>query len=340
MITLERDRLVIRFPHLGERAGLSIDFQRTLRIPDDGQDYDLPPGFGRFPLRHIEDYDLGAKNHRKSRGGVLMPMFQTDALWMNFDSFNDDGVALPVAVKIGAGKINAVSGESWSDGLHQDPQDYVVIPNQPWLDGFNVEKGKVRQFVAMPLGQGYTVEEQFNPESDVGGIQIEAIPMKADLYEVLKERDGASSSIRFSIAPPQAMYCASAPAESEMGLGGGGSMRQTIFNDRYGKDAWDLDKRQRCFVMISNAEQWMSITGEEPPLSPLSAADYSKAGLPWFEYYGGDQEAIAGAKALGQIKSIKDLAKEKRDPILVDDAENLTYNVKTIHKGSVSDGSW
>nr|WP_213394460.1 hypothetical protein [Yoonia sp.] len=60
---------------------------------------------------------------------------------------------LPVALKIGAGKINAVSGEKWGDGLSKDPQNYVVLPNQPWLDGFNVEKGKVRQFVAMPLGQ-------------------------------------------------------------------------------------------------------------------------------------------------------------------------------------------
>ena len=34
------------------RAGetLGITFQRTLRIPDDGGVYPLPPGLGRFPI--------------------------------------------------------------------------------------------------------------------------------------------------------------------------------------------------------------------------------------------------------------------------------------------------
>ena len=40
--------------------GFSLVFQRTLRIPDDGRDYPLPPGLGRFPLRHIDDYILHA----------------------------------------------------------------------------------------------------------------------------------------------------------------------------------------------------------------------------------------------------------------------------------------
>lgn len=31
---------------------------------------------------------------------------------------------------------------------------YLVAPDQPWLDGFCVQKGLIRQFVAMPLGQG------------------------------------------------------------------------------------------------------------------------------------------------------------------------------------------
>jgi hypothetical protein len=59
MISLENDQLVIRFPGIGDDVGIRIDFQRTLRIPDDDREYHLPPGLGRFPLRHIEDFDLG-----------------------------------------------------------------------------------------------------------------------------------------------------------------------------------------------------------------------------------------------------------------------------------------
>ena len=337
MITLEHEQLVFRFPHIDEDVGVCIDFQRTLRLPDDGHDYHLPPGLGRFPLRHVEDFDLVASNHRKARGGIIMPMFQTDALWLHFDSLSFGQSELPVALKIGAGKINAISGEKWEDSLSQDPQNYVVLPEQPWLDGFNVEKGKVRQFVAMPLRQGYTVEEQVDPESDVGGIQIEAFPMKRAAYEKLKAQREEASSVRFSLS--MSMVC-EASKSFEMGLGMGGSMRQEIYDDEYGLDAWDLDNSQRCFIMLTNAEQWMAITGEEPPLSPISAEDYSKAGLPWFDYYDGDRKSIEGAKALGNIKSIKTIAHEKRDPVWPEKKSSLDNLVKKIKGMNVSDGSW
>jgi len=44
MITLENDTLVFRFPELHDDARCRVDFQRTLRLPDDGNDYPLPPG--------------------------------------------------------------------------------------------------------------------------------------------------------------------------------------------------------------------------------------------------------------------------------------------------------
>ena len=49
MITLEADRLVFRFPEVHEDAACAIEFQRTLRIPDDERAYPLPPGLGRLP---------------------------------------------------------------------------------------------------------------------------------------------------------------------------------------------------------------------------------------------------------------------------------------------------
>lgn len=335
MISLEYDQLVIRFPDIGDDVGISIDFQRTLRIPDEDREYHLPPGLGRFPLRHIADYNLGKSEKRKARGGIIMPMFQSDALWLNFQSLGFERPNLPVALKIGAGKINAVSGEKWSDGLSQDPQNYVVLPEQPWLDGFNVAKGVVRQFVVMPLGQGYTVEEQIDTESDVGGIQIEAIPMKAQCYEKLVAREAAREGevMRAPISDEAAEWM-------DMGLGMGGSMRQEIYDDKYGINSWDLENRQRCFVMLANAQQWMSITGEEPPLSPISAEQYSKAGLPWFDYFDGDKKAIEGAKALGKVQSIKDLAAEKREHLWPEEKATSDYLVKKIKSSKISDGSW
>jgi hypothetical protein len=126
----------------------------------------------------------------------------------------------------------------------------------------------------------------------------------------------------------------------EMGLGMGGSMRQEIFDDDYGIDAWDIENSQRCFVMLANAEQWINITGEEPPLSPISAAEYTDAGLPWFDFYGGDKKAIDGAKALGKVKSIKQLGDQKRASVWPPEKPVISPVVKTIAKGKVSDGSW
>jgi hypothetical protein len=75
-----------------------------------------------------------------------MPMYQSAALWIRFST------RYPFAVKVAAGKINAVTGDPWSRDLQADPQNYLVLPEQPWLDGFAVRKGVIRQFVAMPLG--------------------------------------------------------------------------------------------------------------------------------------------------------------------------------------------
>src|SRR5215470_3778380 len=56
--------------------------------------------------------------------------------------------------------------------IRAEPQDYVVVPDQPWLDGINAGDGYVRQFVAMPLGLGYTVEGQVTGAEEFGGIQL------------------------------------------------------------------------------------------------------------------------------------------------------------------------
>ena len=64
----------------------------------------------------------------------------------------------PNALKVAVGKVNAVSGQPWSERLKPEDrdgnQDYLVVPEQPWLDGINSGDGTIRQFVAMPLGDG------------------------------------------------------------------------------------------------------------------------------------------------------------------------------------------
>ena len=49
MIELKNDSLVFTFPEVHPDAALTMQFQRTLRIPDDEEVYPLPPGLGTFP---------------------------------------------------------------------------------------------------------------------------------------------------------------------------------------------------------------------------------------------------------------------------------------------------
>ena len=56
MIELRRHRLEVSFPEVHADARCTIEFQRTLRIPDDNRDYPLPAGLGQFPLAHVDDF--------------------------------------------------------------------------------------------------------------------------------------------------------------------------------------------------------------------------------------------------------------------------------------------
>jgi hypothetical protein len=55
-------------------------------------------------------------------------------------------------------------------------QDYIVVSNQPWLDGIADANGTVRQFVATPFGSGYSVESQITGKVAAGGLQFEIVP--------------------------------------------------------------------------------------------------------------------------------------------------------------------
>jgi len=298
MITLEGNRLVFRFPVVHEDAVCSIDFQRTLRIPDDGTDYPLPPGLGAFPLHHLDDHAKELPASWRRRGGVMMPMYQSEAMWLHFGG-GRLWADYPFAVKIGTGKINAVSGEAWSSNLNRDPQDYVALPKQPWLDGYCVAEGTIRQFVATALGEGASVEEQLTGEAEWGGVQIAVYPMKAERYETLvKARQVACLREEVSFS----LFSRSSPAG--MGLAAGGRMKQQIYEDPYELSDYDQRRGCRCFVTILNSSDWRAVTGERPPMLPPTAKDYAKAGLPWFDYFDAEAKSLGGSPILDKIKSL------------------------------------
>ena len=313
---------------------VGISFKRTLRIPDDGNVYRLPAGLGNFPLRSVDDFADTLPEEWVNRGGVLMPMYQSEALWIRFSS------SYPFATKIASGKINAVSGEPWTPDLQQKPQNYVVLPKQPWLDGFSIGEGLIRQFVAMPLGDGYTVEEQLTGKADIGGLQVQAYPMNAETYFREKVQPRIATTLK-ELLPTlfaeqleksrekSGIICCSAPPSqgSGMGLGMGGLMRQEIYEDRNPITAWDQTQTRRCFIHLCNSLTWRQFTHTNPPNPPLTAEEYKRHGIPWFDYYRDDQTSLQGSELLAKLKSVHQLGKEKNTQPL---PENTPISPETI----------
>lgn len=333
MVILENDKLTFRFPEIHEKASCTIKFLRTLRVPDDNRDYPLPAGLGHFLLSHVEDFAAKLPPSWPKRGGVFYPMYQSEAMWIDFG-----GKHYPFAVKIAAGKINAVTGAVWSNELCRQPQDYVVVPRQHYLDGFSVQKGLIRQFVAMPLGREYSAEEQITGNAQFGGLQIIVYPMKLEFAK--KYFPEISESLgRLSMTRAKGSI-----THLEMGLAPGGLVRQQIYEDDYdyGENVWETSIFSRCFVHLLNSEQYRSITGHQPPTEPLSAIDYTKAGLPWFDYYDSDRKPLMGSKFLSGLFSIGAKQVRKGEHVISDTEVISTANIIKLSsdKRSVADGSW
>ena len=320
-------------------GGVSIRFQRTLRIPDDGTRYPLPPGLGTFPLRRVADYASRVPTEWRSKGGVMLPMYQREAMWMRF-------TGSPHALKIAAGKVCAISGERWSEGLRRKPQNYVVTGRQPWLDGIATGRGTIRQFVAMPLGLGYTVEGQVTGEETHGGIQLQVYAPKPGRIVERPVRRRA----RMACAPAPASSAASAsaagaPASGAMGLAAGGRMKQKVYPDPHGIDTWDRGSSSRVFVHVVSSAMWREITGEEPPTTPVTAKSYADAGLPWFDLYDEGAPTVDPTSTLRRVSSVKEIDATMSALPLQDDAPVATSDVHVLEHTlggivGVQDGEW
>lgn len=286
-------------------SGVRLTFHRTLRIPDDGRTYPLPPSLGRFPILNVADYADRVPEQWAAEGGFFIPMYQREALWISFQYRHWK----PNAVKIAVGEINAVSGKAWDEELHDAEEDYLVCPPQPWLDGINAGEGFIRQFVAMPLGQGYTVEAQVRGEEKHGGVQIIVYEPRPGLFPDEAPKRGGflrGEQVAFMAAPPPA----AAPKSAEMGLAAGGKMKQKIYPDPHGIDTWDQDNHGVARVHIVNSTVFQAITGQEPPATPIDAETYTKHGFPWFDLYDEHQGDIAAPEELQKVKSVKEKDEE------------------------------
>lgn len=135
-------------------------------------------------------------------------------MWVNFQSRNNK----KFAIRPFLGGVNGISGEALNGNMASllrrmnslaPKQDYIVLPEQNWLDGIATSPGIVKQFVATKMAPphretnqkstgkaksdgntssvpkseddkdvqiGATVEWQVTGQDTVGGIQLQVIP--------------------------------------------------------------------------------------------------------------------------------------------------------------------
>ncbi|KAJ4139747.1 hypothetical protein NW768_001091 [Fusarium equiseti] len=180
---------------------LEIHFRRTLRVPKNRDSNDTPKEFGHFVLYKVDDYAGKLPLSMAQEGGLFIPMYQRDAMWITFKSEKR------YAIKIFWGGINAISGEPVIPNDATDRrrrnrirqgesiQDYIIVGvnGQDWLDALAVEPGKVRQIVPMPVVSGPWVESQMTSQEPTEEIQFEVTRLDPEEPE---EIDHNSMTIR------------------------------------------------------------------------------------------------------------------------------------------------
>jgi hypothetical protein len=299
-------------------GNIDVVFHRTVRVPDGRQPSNLPPSLGRMDLYPVAKYAKRCPENWEKEA-YFLALHETEAMWMSFRS-----QAHPIAMLVGAGGINALSGEKLGITLEKD--NYLVAPPQPWLDGWKDKDGTVYQFVATAYkkGQGITVAEQLmGEESKTGAIGIaffnpkdpSKLKAKHTPFEGYTQSmtDGnfkwEASEFTAFFGKVQATASASKPratlgarmrsAFDEMGIGRGGKITQKIYPDPHGLDVWEQSPWATLACYLVNAEAFEEITGEKIP-RPVSSENYAGA---WFGLKDKEEGDISGTNKFTGLKS-------------------------------------
>jgi hypothetical protein len=277
---------------------LTIKFQRTMRIPNDRKTYALPTGLGQLPLRSIDDFPETAPVSWMKKGGVIVPLHPSEALWIWFSS------RYCFAVKVGMGKTNALSGEPWVPNLQTEPQNYFLVPDPSGYENDEV----IRRYVRVPLTTSDSADGPVAVSVEPGGIHLHVTPMRAESY--YKNEGGfllPPTIKEFFMKVIFASVISKELAEIDRRHQQWGFERpaaestetvieetacQENVKDQYEFSEWDQTQTVRCFVRTCSSIPWRQITGTDFPHPPLTAKDYQEAGIPWFDDYRDDGKPL------------------------------------------------
>ncbi len=91
---------------------------------------------------------------------------------------------------------------------------------------------------------------------------------------------------------------------------------------------------------LANSAVYQSITGCRPLQPPPTAKDYSRGGLPWFDYYS-EGKTLPGSGVLSKLTSLATKVIEKGQPPLTGNEPVQLKIIKPLGKtGTVREGEF
>jgi len=191
-----------------ELGGMArVVLRKCARVPTDGLSHPLPSKGPHFPIFDVSEFTSEADNTTSllpaglADGTALIPMYQKEALWMDFN------VREPVALKCVCNGNNVLTGQTdvpllmkikkshiWPPNAQQN---YMILPQQRWLGNRNAGEGQMAQFVPAPLDDASAADAQMSGAAS-NAIKISAFPLlKQDATVFFTPKLGASPVDRF-----------------------------------------------------------------------------------------------------------------------------------------------
>lgn len=182
------------------------------------------PSLGQLPARLISN--LGENQINRDEPLHVVTVCRPDeAVWFGFA----DTTSRPVALKIRAGPLDAVSGAVWDETLHESPMNYLVPPDQTSWHGTRMPDG-LQQFGSEPVE--LLVYEPARPVLSEGRrFSWDTVPFDG-------EESGRNDE----------------PVDSFR-----------IVPDRYGVNTWSVRSNGRVLIAFLDPGRWRLLTGENPP---------------------------------------------------------------------------
>jgi hypothetical protein len=229
---------------------LCVSFQRTRRLPAEGGPFPPPNSLRALPVHDTAAYRAHLPTEWISRPSIFLPVVPGEAFWIGFRGSQSK----PSAVKVTFDELDAISGTLRREGLHNDPQDYIVCPPQPSLDGIYASGHLARQFVATEVREREGNMTALRP------------PMRMLVYDPKEGR--FSGTLAAGPRPtPDILHFPELVRVQQ-----GSLVEQGILPDPHGAECWDQTHFGSLSVYWLNPEDYYLVTGQESP-APASASE-------------------------------------------------------------------